>query len=57
METKNITIFSQRMAGFLMLKGFILLGIGLNKNTNDGKNVFYFKDSPELHKVMMKYTR
>ncbi len=38
-NTKKITIFSQRLCGYLMTKGFVL--IGMSKGTHDkSKNVF-----------------
>lgn len=46
-----MVIYSMRMAALLMLKGFVLQGIGKNENKS-GKNVFYFKDSEELRKAM-----
>ena len=53
-EKKMRTIFSQKLAGILMQKGFVL--VEMRPNTNDnGKNVFYFNDSPELDKVITEY--
>ena len=54
MERKMKTIFSQRLAGYLMVKGFVLVGIEQGRN-NSGKNVFYFNDSDELCKAMKEY--
>ena len=50
-EMKWITIYSQKMAGYLMLNGFILQGIGINKN-DPSKKTFYFKDSDNLERCM-----
>lgn len=41
-------IFSQRLAGFLMMSGFVLLEIQKDK-LGSGRNVFIFRDSTELH--------
>lgn len=51
---RTFTIFSQRLAGLLMQNGFILEGIGIN-NSNNEKRVFFFKDSEELQKAIIKY--
>lgn len=48
------TIFSQKLAGILMQKGFVLVEMRPNTNGN-GKNVFYFNDSPEIEKVIVEY--
>lgn len=51
---KMITIYNMRLAGTLMSKGFILVGMGQN-TANKRKNVFYFKDTPELEQIMKEY--
>lgn len=48
------TIYNMKMAGYLMLKGFVLLDIATNTN-GTGKKVFFFKQSPELEKSMKEY--
>ena len=48
------TIFSQKLAGMLMQKGFVLVEMRQNTNGN-GKNVFYFNNSPELDKIVSEY--
>lgn len=53
-ERKMKTIFSMKLAGLLMQKGFVLVEMRPNTNGN-GKNVFYFNDSPELEKVVNEY--
>ena len=53
-ERKMKTIFSQRLAGHLMTKGFVLVGMEQGRN-NSGKNVFYFNDSDELRMAMEEY--
>lgn len=51
----NKTIYSQRLAGTLMLKGFVLAGMERNKDSDSGRNVFFFKDSPELEAAIKEY--
>lgn len=48
------TIFNQRLCGYLQLNGFILVGMKPNNNGN-GKNVFYFKETPELLSAIAEY--
>ena len=55
-NSKMKTIFNQKLAGHLMTLGFVLVNMQPNKNRN-GKNVFYFNDSPELCEAIEKYTR
>lgn len=52
--TRTFTIYSQRLAGYLMLHGFVLEDIGIN-NQNSSKRVFFFKDSDELQKAIKAY--
>jgi hypothetical protein len=51
---KMKTIFNQRIAGYLMMKGFVLADMRPNEN-GSGKNVFYFKESDELLSSMDEY--
>lgn len=51
-----MVIYSQKMAAKLMLKGFVLQGMGKNEK-NERKNVFYFKDSEELKKAMCEISK
>jgi hypothetical protein len=53
-DMKMKTIFNQRMCGYLQMKGFILVDMRPNDN-GSGKNVFYFKETPELLSSMQKY--
>ena len=54
-ETKTIVIHSQRLAGTLMTKGFVLIAMDRETGTQTGKNVFIFKDSPNLRQAMKEY--
>ena len=50
-----VTIHSQAMAGYLMIRKFILI----DKRTdlkNSNKNVFIFKESQEIRNAMQKYS-
>ena len=49
------TIYSQRLAGYLMLHGFVLVEIRKNED-GSGRNVFYFNDSSELQQTIRQYT-
>ena len=57
MENTTIaTIYSMPVAGYLMMKGFILLDKKRNYNDSN-KWVYYFKESPELRKSMNEYKK
>lgn len=45
-ETSLMTIYSQRLAGYLMLHGFVLLR--LLPNETDNRNRFLFANTPAL---------
>ncbi len=45
-ETSLMTIYSQRLAGYLMLHGFVLLR--LLPNETDSRNRFLFANTPAL---------
>lgn len=49
-----ITIFSQKLAGYLMMHSFVLVSMRPNKN-NTGKNVFFFNDTPDLQMAIEEY--
>jgi hypothetical protein len=50
-----ITIFGMRMAGFLLLKGFVLVNLGFHRSGN-GMKVFYFNESPEIRLAMKEFS-
>ncbi len=56
-RTETIIIHSQRLAGTLMTKGFVLIAMDREKNTQTGKNIFLFRDSPELRQAMKEYKK
>lgn len=53
-ERKMKTIFSMKLAGILMQKGFVLVDMCPNTDKS-GKNVFYFNDSPDLERIIEEY--
>lgn len=53
-DTKMITIFNQKLCGYLMMKGFVLVSISKN-NHCARKNVFFFNNSDELQKAIEEY--
>lgn len=54
--SKTFTVFSQYLAGKLMCRGFVLVGIEPKKNDPTGKNVYFFNDSQELQDAISEYT-
>ena len=48
-----ITIYSQRLAGYLMLNGFVL--IRLLQNQTDNRNRFLFANTPALRDCIDKW--
>jgi hypothetical protein len=48
----NITIFSLKLAGYLMMQNFVLVSMAENSKTNDGKKVFYFKNSEDIKQAI-----
>lgn len=49
-------IFSQKLAGLLMLKGFVLKAMRPDKY-HPNRNVFIFNDSEELRNVLNDFNR
>ena len=52
-DKQCFTIYSQRLAGYLMLNGFVL--INLIKKPNEKMNQFLFTDTEELRKEIENY--
>ena len=52
-KRKTFTIYSQKLAGILLFKGFVLANIGYNEESD--KKVFYFFDSDELQDTIKEY--
>ena len=55
-NVKMKTIFTQKLAGYLMMHGFVLMKIAPHYGGN-GKNVFYFKDSKEINAAIDEYLK
>lgn len=51
--TKTKLIYSQKLAGFLMNKGFVL--ISMIKNDNTKRNIFVFNESEKLEQAISNY--
>lgn len=56
MDKKIITIFSQRLAGYLMYNGFVVGGMRPDDD-GSGRNVFFFKNSDDIQNTIKKYRR
>lgn len=54
MKNKIITIFSQQLAGYLMLNKFVLIGMRQDIN-GSGRNLFFFNDSEEIQEKIRQY--
>lgn len=53
-KQKTIGIYSMKLAGIAMSRGFVLLS--MERNTDgSGRNVFFFNDSPDLQKLITEY--
>ena len=53
-QTKYFTVFSQKLAGYLMIKGFVLKDMRQDEK-GSGKNIFFFKNTESLKVEIMKY--
>lgn len=51
---KTFPVYNQKMAGYLMMQGFVLVGIAPNDKYK-GRNVFFFWDSPQIKETMKTY--
>jgi hypothetical protein len=53
---KKTVVFNQKVAGYLMLKGFTLKGIE-KAHKNQNMNVFIFNDSDQLKEQISEYDK
>lgn len=53
-KSKFKPIYSQKLAAYLMLRGFVLLNMEKNKD-NSGRNVFFFNNSNQLEDATNEY--
>lgn len=52
----QIPIFHNKLAGYLMYKGFVLQNMGKSKNSKGRKlNIYYFNDSEDLQNKINEY--
>lgn len=49
-----ITVFSQRLAGYLMYNGFVVGGMRPDDD-GSGRNVFFFRNSDSILGMIKKY--
>ena len=53
-ETPTLTIYSQKLAGYLMQRGFVLIDMQEDIKPT-GRNVFLFKNTPQLQSAIYEY--
>lgn len=53
-KNKCVPIFSQKLCGVLLTRGFVLQGLSKNTKLPD-KNVFYFAESTSLRDAISDY--
>lgn len=51
---KNKIIYNQKMAGYLMQRGFVLIDMQPDLKKT-GRNVFFFNDTPQLKSAIDEY--
>lgn len=54
--SERFVVTSQRVAGHLMMRGFVLKGIGENRKY-PGRNVFFFNKTPQLVAEIAEFTQ
>lgn len=53
---KHQPIFHNKLAGYLMYKGFVLQKIDISKNSKQRKmNIYYFNNTEQLQKTIQEY--
>ena len=55
-KSKYQYVFSMKLAGILMTKGYKILRINKHLNNND-KDVYVFEKSEEIHREIEKYIK
>ena len=56
MENNYITIYSRKLAGYLLLKGFKMEDFQKSHKDSE-RTIFYFYNSPELSRAKMEFDR
>lgn len=53
---KQIPVFHNKCAGFLMFKGFVLQDMDKSRNSGDRKlNIYYFNDSEQIQNAISEF--
>lgn len=52
---KEYIVFSMKLAGYLMQKGFVIKRMEKTNRDSSNRNVFYFNESEDLLKVVEQY--
>ena len=53
-DKKSFIVYSQKMAGYLMQRGFVLIDMQPDLKKT-GRNVFFFNDTPQLKSAIDEY--
>ena len=53
-EKKNFIVYSQKLTGYLMQKGFVLIDMRPDLKKS-GRNIFFFNDTPQLKSAIDEY--
>ena len=53
-DKKSFIVYSQKMAGYLMQMGFVLIDMQPDLKKT-GRNVFFFNDTPQLKSAIDEY--
>jgi len=52
---KDYIIFNQKLAGYLMTKGFVLKKMDKTTRDNSNRNVFYFNETNDLVRIVEEF--
>jgi hypothetical protein len=52
---KEYIVFSQRLAGELMIRGFVLKRMDKTMRNDSNRNIFFFNESEDLLKFITDY--
>jgi hypothetical protein len=53
-NAKTVVIYSQKLCGWLMFMGFVLVDMRPS-NAGDNRNVFFFKNSEQIRRKITEY--
>lgn len=54
-KNKTMVVYNQKLAGFMMMNGSVLVDIAPN-NDGSGRNVFYFANTAENQRIVEAYS-